>query len=124
MARSISGNTSLVHDLRENSLLDKRFDCGLVWPNLQQCFRAPMIDPKILNDISSKVGDTLPKGLQALQNDLQHNLHSGMESMLGKLNLITREEFDIQQAVLMRTRAKVEALEKQVFALEKMLENK
>ena len=83
-----------------------------------------MIDPKILNDISSKVGDTLPKGLQALQNDLQHNLHSGMETMLGKLNLVTREEFDIQQAVLMRTRAKIETLEKQVSELEKMLKNK
>ena len=79
-----------------------------------------MIDPKILNDISSN----LPKGLRALQDDLQHNLHSGMETMLGKLNLVTREEFDIQQAVLMRTRAKVETLEKQVSELEKMLENK
>ncbi|WP_456415685.1 accessory factor UbiK family protein [Thiolapillus sp.] len=83
-----------------------------------------MIDPKILNDISSKVGGTLPKGLQALQNDLEHNLHSGVEAMLGKLNLVTREEFDVQQAVLMRTRAKVEALEKQVSELEKILKDK
>ena len=80
-----------------------------------------MIDQKILDDISSKVSDTLPKGLQALQNDLQHNLRSGLEAALSKLNLVTREEFDVQQAVLMRTRAKVDALEKQLAELEKML---
>ena len=83
-----------------------------------------MIDPNILDDISSRVAGTLPKGLQALQNDLQHNLRSGLEAGLNKLNLVTREEFDIQQAVLMRTRAKIDRLEKQVSELEKMLQNK
>ncbi|WP_456447521.1 ubiquinone biosynthesis accessory factor UbiK [Thiolapillus sp.] len=83
-----------------------------------------MIDPKILDDISSKVSQNLPKGLQAMQNDLQHNLRSGLESALAKLNLVTREEFDVQAAVLARTRAKLEALEKQVAELEKILGNK
>jgi BMFP domain-containing protein YqiC len=80
-----------------------------------------MIDPKILDDISSKVAQTLPKGLQAMQNDLQHNLRSGLESALAKLNLVTREEFDVQTAVLARTREKLEALEKQVADLEQLL---
>ena len=83
-----------------------------------------MIDPKILDDISSRVSNSLPQGLQALQSDLQHNLRTGLESALSKLNLVTREEFEVQQAVLMRTRTKVEALEKQVAELEKMLENR
>ncbi|HEC07869.1 accessory factor UbiK family protein [Thiolapillus sp.] len=83
-----------------------------------------MIDPKILDDISSRVSNSLPQGLQALQSDLQHNLRTGLESALSKLNLVTREEFDVQQAVLMRTRTKVEALEKQVAELEKILENR
>ncbi len=83
-----------------------------------------MIDPKILDDISTKVSSTLPKGLQALQNDLQHNLRSGLETALSKLNLVTREEFDVQQAVLMRTRAKVDALEQQVAELEAILKKK
>ncbi|WP_457667909.1 accessory factor UbiK family protein [Thiolapillus sp.] len=82
-----------------------------------------MIDPKILDDISSKVSSNLPKGLQAMQSDLQRNLKTGLEAALGKLNLVTREEFDVQQAVLMRTRAKVEALEKQLAELEKMSGN-
>ena len=83
-----------------------------------------MIDPKILDDISSKVSNTLPKGLQALQSDLQYNLRTALESALTRLNLVTREEFDVQRAVLMRTREKIQALEKQVAELEKMLENR
>ena len=83
-----------------------------------------MIDPKILDDISSRVSNSLPQGLQALQSDLQHNLRTGLESALSKLNLVTREECEVQQAVLRRTRTKVEALEKQVAELEKMLENR
>lgn len=82
-----------------------------------------MIDPKILDGISSKISGNLPKGLQVLQKDLQRNLHSGMEGALSKLNLVTREEFDVQQAVLMRTRAKIEAMEKQIAELEKNLQN-
>jgi BMFP domain-containing protein YqiC len=83
-----------------------------------------MIDSRILDDISGKVAQTLPKGLQALQNDMQHNLRSGLESALARLNLVTREEFDVQAAVLQRTRARVEALEKQLAELEDLLNRK
>ena len=83
-----------------------------------------MIDPKILDELSGKVAQTLPKGLQAMQNDLQHNLRSGLESTLARLKLVTREEFDVQAAVRARTREKLEALEKQVAELEEMLENR
>ncbi|BAO45462.1 ubiquinone biosynthesis accessory factor UbiK [Thiolapillus brandeum] len=82
-----------------------------------------MIDPKILDELSSKVSQTLPKGLQALQGDLQHNLRSSLESALARLNLVTREEFDVQTAVLARTREKLQALEKQVAELEQKLNN-
>ncbi len=58
-----------------------------------------------------------------MQNDLQRNLRSGLESALARLNLVTREEFDVQAAVLARTREKLEALEKQVAELEKALNN-
>ncbi len=81
-----------------------------------------MLDPKIIDDISSKVTANLPKGLQSLQSDLQYNLRSTLGAALSKLNLVTREEFDIQQAVLARTRAKVEALEERVKELEKQLQ--
>ena len=77
-----------------------------------------MLDPKLFDDISRRVADNLPRGLQNLQEDLQRNLRTGLESALGQLNLVTREEFEIQQAVLLRTREKLRALEARVDALE------
>lgn len=77
-----------------------------------------MLDPKILDDISRRMSENLPRGVQELQADVERNLRTGIESALGRLNLVTREEFDIQQAVLQRTRAKLKALEQRVAALE------
>ena len=80
-----------------------------------------MLDPKLFDDISKKVAGSLPQGLQALQDDMQRNLHSALEAALSRMNLVTREEFDVQQAVLHRTRSKLEALEAQLAELEKEL---
>lgn len=77
-----------------------------------------MLDPKILDDISRRISENLPRGVQDLQDDLQRNLRTGVESALGRLNLVTREEFEIQQAVLQRTREKLEALEARVAEME------
>ena len=77
-----------------------------------------MLDPKIFDDISKRLAGSIPPGMQSLQNDLQRNLHTALEAALGKLNLVTRDEFDIQQAVLQRTRQKLEQLEEQLQALE------
>ncbi len=83
-----------------------------------------MFDPKVIDEVSRKVMANLPNGLQALQSDLQYNLRSTLGAALNRLNLVTREEFEIQQAVLSRTRAKVEALERRVRSLEKALETR
>lgn len=77
-----------------------------------------MLDPKLFDDISRRVAGNLPGGFQSLQGDLQRNLRSGLESALAQLNLVTREEFEIQQAVLLRTREKLKLLEARVAALE------
>jgi len=77
-----------------------------------------MLDPKIFDDISKRVAGSIPPGMQTLQDDLQRNLHTALEAALGKLNLVTRDEFDIQQAVLQRTRQKLEQLEAQLQTLE------
>jgi BMFP domain-containing protein YqiC len=62
--------------------------------------------------------DALPKGVTDLQKDMEKNMRAAMESAFKRMNLVTREEFDVQMEVLARTRAKVEALEQQVAALE------
>lgn len=77
-----------------------------------------MLDPKLFDDLSRRVAGGLPGNLQHLQQDLERNLRAALESALRQLDLVTREEFDIQQALLRRTREKLEALEKRVAALE------
>lgn len=65
-----------------------------------------------------QVTQTLPKGLLSLHQDLEKNLRIALESALRRMNLVTREEFEVQSAVLERTRARLEALEAQVANLE------
>ena len=77
-----------------------------------------MIDPKIIDDLSRRVADSLPGGLAALQDDVRRNATAAVQGALGRLDLVTREEFDIQQAVLARTREKLERLEARVKVLE------
>lgn len=79
-----------------------------------------MIDAKFLDDLSHRLVGDLPVGLQILQTDLGRNLRAGLEAALGRLDLVTREEFEAQTAVLQRTRAKLEVLEKHVAALEQL----
>lgn len=77
-----------------------------------------MLDPKIFDDLSRRLADGLPQGMQNLQKDMERNMRSGLEGALSKLNLVTREEFDVQQAVLLRTREKLQALEARLAELE------
>jgi BMFP domain-containing protein YqiC len=78
-----------------------------------------MIDPKLLDDLARRIANGVPSGLGLLQEDLRRNLRSGLESALSRMDLITREEFDAQAAVLARTREKLERLERQVTELER-----
>jgi len=77
-----------------------------------------MLDPKIFDDLSRRVAEGMPSGLQTLQKDFERNLRSALEGALRQLDLVTRDEFEIQQAVLQRTREKLEALEARVAELE------
>jgi BMFP domain-containing protein YqiC len=80
-----------------------------------------MIDPKILDDLTKRVASGIPAGLQLLHEDLQKNIRAALEAGLSQLELVTREEFELQRAVLARTREKLERLERQVTELEKQL---
>lgn len=74
-----------------------------------------MNKPSILNEIQTKISQVLQ---QSPAKDLEKNLKTMLSSGFGKLDLLTREEFDIQAQVLARTRAKLEALEARVAELE------
>lgn len=78
-----------------------------------------MNKPNQLDDLAKKLADFMPASFQEIQTDVEKNMRSGLESGLRKMNLVTREEFEVQTAVLLRTREKLEALEKVVSKLEK-----
>ncbi len=77
-----------------------------------------MFDPKLIDDLAKRVQQGLPAGIPLLQEDLRKNLRSLLESALARMDLVTREEFEVQAAVLARTRAKLEQLEQRVDELE------
>lgn len=77
-----------------------------------------MIDLTQLDDLARRLSDLVPPGLRQSREDLQSTFKSALQVGLGKLDLVTREEFDVQRAVLLKTREKVDALEKTLAELE------
>ncbi|MEW6165043.1 MAG: accessory factor UbiK family protein [Pseudomonadota bacterium] len=73
-------------------------------------------NPAFINDLVGKLGEILR---QSPAKDIEQNLKAGVTSMLGKLDLVTREEFDVQTEVLARTREKLTQLEARLAELEK-----
>lgn len=71
-----------------------------------------------IENLARRLADSVPEGLRALRNDLEENFRSILKSGLGKLDLVTREEFEVQEAVLMRTREKLVALEERLAEIE------
>lgn len=79
------------------------------------------MDFKSIDEAARRVMGALPAGFDTLRHDLEKNLQGALRTALDKMDLVTREEFEIQQEVLLRTRAKLDALEKVVRALEAQL---
>ncbi|MDQ7072313.1 MAG: accessory factor UbiK family protein [Gammaproteobacteria bacterium] len=77
-----------------------------------------MLDTKKIEEVVQTISDAMPSGLTGLQADVEKNVRAAMSATFSKLDLVTREEFDVQTQVLHRTREKLEALEKRVTELE------
>ncbi len=71
-----------------------------------------------LDEITRRLLDNLPPAFRATQRDLESNFRAVLRSSLSKLDLVSRDEFDVQSRVLERTRARLEALEARVRELE------
>lgn len=78
-----------------------------------------MIDPKNISDIIQNVLDDLPPGLKNMPQEMQRNFRACIQGVFEKLDLVTREEFDAQRGVLLRTREKLEALENKLNNMSK-----
>jgi ubiquinone biosynthesis accessory factor UbiK len=77
-----------------------------------------MMDRQEIDKIALQLASLVPPGLAQAHEDLRANFQDALAQGLRRLNLVTREEFDVQCQVLARTRAKVEALEQSVAELE------
>ena len=71
-----------------------------------------------IDKLAKTLAETLPQGLRSVRDDLEKNFRSVLQSSLGKLDLVTREEFEVQEAVLARSREKLDALEARLAKME------
>jgi BMFP domain-containing protein YqiC len=83
-----------------------------------------MFDPKAIDDIASRLANAIPPGLNNLKEDLEKTFQAILQGALSKLDLVTREEFEVQKLVLAKTRSKLEDLEKRVAEMEGNVLNK
>ena len=80
-------------------------------------YQLPMTDRSI-EDLARKLAESVPDNLRAIREDLEEGFRSVLKNGLDKLDLVTREEFEVQEAVLAKTREKLEALEARLKELE------
>lgn len=82
-----------------------------------------MIDLNHIDDLARRLSSLLPPGLREGREEMQQNFKSVLQTGLSKLDLVTREEFEVQRAVLLRTREKLDELQRIVAELETQLDN-
>jgi BMFP domain-containing protein YqiC len=76
------------------------------------------VDKTTIDELAGKLADAVPGDLRDLRRDVESNFRSLLSSSLDKLDLVTREEFDVQRKVLERTREKLDRLERELSRLE------
>ena len=76
-----------------------------------------MIDLHHIDDLARRLSELVPPGLRESGEELQASFRGALQAGLGKLDLVTREEFEVQRAVLARTRERLEALERDLSGL-------
>lgn len=77
-----------------------------------------MLNRNTLDELTHKITALLPDNMKQMQHDMETNVHALLQSALSKMNLVTREEFDVQAALLARTREKLDRLESMLERLE------
>ena len=76
------------------------------------------MDPRALDDLAKRLAAHVPESILALKRDLEANFKAVLQTSLSKMDLVTRQEFDVQAAVLRRTREKLATLEARLAALD------
>tara|TARA_B100001248_G_scaffold56294_1_gene37421 strand:+ start:1377 stop:1631 length:255 start_codon:yes stop_codon:yes gene_type:complete len=76
------------------------------------------IDPKNIDDLANKIKGVLPESLKSSKEEMQKTLKSGAEGVFQKLDLVSREEYDIQVSLLRKCQKKIDELEAKISELE------
>ncbi len=76
-----------------------------------------MFNPKDFDDLATKLFATLPTSLQNFEKDIQEKFKEVLHAAFARMDLVTREEFDVQCKVLARTREKIDQLQQQIDLL-------
>jgi BMFP domain-containing protein YqiC len=76
------------------------------------------VDWQKLDELAARLADQLPPGVKHIREDMKQNFRSVLQSAFEELDLVTREEFDAQVAVLQRSREKLEKIEARLQAYE------
>jgi BMFP domain-containing protein YqiC len=74
-----------------------------------------------LDDLARRLADSVPESLRALGRDMESNFKAVLQAQLSKLDLVTRQDFDVQAAILERTQSKLVALEARLKEIEAKL---
>jgi ubiquinone biosynthesis accessory factor UbiK len=94
---------------------------GRVGPPPQSRDESRMVNVHSIDELAQRLAALVPPGMQQAREDLASNFRSLLQSGLRELDIVTREEFDVQRCVLLRTREKIEELEQQVANLERAI---
>jgi BMFP domain-containing protein YqiC len=79
------------------------------------------LNSSVLDDLARRLADAVPESLRGVGRDMEGNFKALLQAQLSKLDLVSRQEFDVQAAVMARTRAQLTALEARVKELESTL---
>ncbi|PCS21621.1 ubiquinone biosynthesis accessory factor UbiK [Candidatus Enterovibrio escicola] len=83
-----------------------------------------MFDPKKLEQVIKQIQDSIPKSVKDLGNDIEQRVYEVIQYQLAKLDVVNREEFDVQTQVLLRNRQELAAMEQKLIELEQRLNEK
>ncbi len=83
-----------------------------------------MINAEKLDELARRLAEAMPGSLREFQTDIEKNLKASLQGTFQKMDLVTREEFEVQSALLARSRERLKALEERIVTLEETLQNK
>ena len=77
-----------------------------------------MLDPQKIEQFAKQITDAMPEGIRTMAQETEDKVKQVIQAQLARMDIVTREEFDVQSQVLLRTREKLIALEARLDALE------